>query len=101
MNLMRSDPFVLKVLVITRYSQNLRAGYHTIQPKRTSYSKGIIEIFNLAATRELQHLVTSGLSFTAVQTAEADWSYAVHPTFAGQRNKAARKQRIVLYKRDQ
>ena len=32
-----------------------------------------LDLFNLAAARELPFVVTSGLSFTSVQTAGADW----------------------------
>ena len=46
-------------------------GCHTIQPKLTGNCKGKVDVFNLAATRELPSLVTSGLCFTLIETAGA------------------------------
>ena len=46
-------------------------GCHTIQPKLTGNCKGKVDVFNLAATRELPALVTSGLSLTLIETAGA------------------------------
>ena len=55
-------------------------GCHTIQPKLTGNCKGKVDVFNLAATRELPALVTSGLSFTLIKRrAPAHWlADAVH-----------------------
>ena len=48
-------------------------GCHTMQPKLTGWSKGKVNIFNLATVQWLPSLVTSGLSFTSVQMTVTDW----------------------------
>ena len=60
------EPFVPHAIESIRLI--LRTGCHTIQTKLT----GKVDIFNLAA-RELPSLVTSGLSFTSVQTDGTHW----------------------------
>ena len=48
--------------------------------KLTGKNKGKVDVFSLAASRELQSLVTSHLSFTSVQMRGARWpADAVHP----------------------
>ena len=78
-NLQRSDPSILNVLAATRYSRNWRVKTRG----RSTYSTSLLE-------NSPSIIVTSGLSFTSVQTARAHWlaadavyPFGIHPAVFG------------------